>query len=194
MSPPRYRYNRRPKMRKRKLKRRLRECRAALDEEIRASYGAGDDAARGICMPVPSWRDREELGIRYETPGLCAEEREQIRLLEVKLADRDAQLGAERATVTRLQRELRDERRHLDYHHQNGSFTLVRDVNPQVQAENTRLREQLALIQRGNEGLVRERFEARHALAWHVACRDGGDADWGSLLDEWREHAHDTDD
>lgn len=132
-------------MRKKKLKRRLAECRDALDHMTRIH-----PERAGLCMPVPTWREREEAGlprmeaerggIRFETPGYAAEERERIDELERQLVVALDGEGTQRARADRLDRELREANRHLEHHHRNGPFTLVREVSDQVGGLNRRLR------------------------------------------------------
>lgn len=161
-------------MRKRKLKRRLRECRETLNAAIER-----DPGAFGICMPVPSWRDREELGlprgIRFETPGYAAAERARIEELEAQLATALDSEGTLSATVIRQAREmeqlacdLSDATRHIEHHHRNGAFTLVREVSEQVARQNAGLRESNDGLRGVNRSLAAKLDNAEAALEWHA--------------------------
>ena len=137
-------------MRKRQLTRRLRECREALDGAVaELDLAAELDRSGG-------WRERAAT---EQTARIAAEAaRDEYSRALANAGHRG----------DRLERELREAKRHLEHHHRNGSFTLIRECTGQVAAENERLRREVGKANRQADGLAHERSEARHALAWHV--------------------------
>jgi hypothetical protein len=133
---------------------------------------SGDDRIVGV-VREHDVRPDAAFGMDEVPPDETAE-RQRDEWRERAMTEQQGRLTAERS-LERLKRQGR-------------SFTVVRDVNEQVQRE-------LEKAQRLIGSLANERWEARAALAWHVERLDPSlsdeEKDWGALLDYWREHRAD---
>jgi hypothetical protein len=121
---------------KRQLRRALKRCRRELAAAERSI------AEGGVCMPVPSWRDAEEVpGIRYATEPDGPTARE--RMAEEAAAEWRERAKTEQTARMAMEGRLRDAERHLEHHHANGPFTLVVNADHQLHMEVRRLRAKL---------------------------------------------------